>query len=104
MRPRNLPAIIAALAATALFVPIAADAASSRGCAKANGNCSKRKLDGKHYMKMELTRSRWFKTSLFMASFRFSKLYYSSFRGANLRRADLSFGNRAWSDFTNADL
>lgn len=104
MRPRNPIAIVAALVAFAFTVPTVADAVSGRGCAAAGGNCSKRKLDGKHYMKMDLARSRWFKTSLFMASFRFTNLYDSSFRGANLRRADLSFGNRAWSDFRNADL
>ena len=104
MRPRNPIAITAAILATAFTVPAVADAAPGRGCAQAGGNCSKRKLDGKHYMKMDLARSRWFKTSLFMASFRFTNLYDSSFRGAVLRRADLSFGNRAWSDFRNADL
>lgn len=107
MSPRNPHAIAAAILALSIGGgAVVADAGppGRRGCAKASGNCSKRKLDGRHYLKMDLTRSRWNGASLFMASFRFSDLWRARFRGANLRRADLSRGNRTNTDFRGADL
>lgn len=106
MVPRNPHAIAAAILALSIGAGTVAQAGppAKRGCAKASGNCSKRKLDGRHYLKMDLTRSRWNGTSLFMASFRFSDLWRARFRGADLRRADLSRGNRTNTDFRGADL
>lgn len=104
MRPRNPLAILAAVTATAVVGPVAADAGSSLACARPKGDCSERKLAGRHFERMELSRSQWMLSSLTNASFRNSNLYDSSFRGAVLRKADLSFGNRAWSNFRGADL
>jgi uncharacterized protein YjbI with pentapeptide repeats len=104
--PRNPKATIGVLFAILAFGATAASAGppAVRGCARASGNCSGKKLVGKHYIKMTLTNSRWVKTMLYQASFRFSDLYGSRFRGANLSRADLSHGNRTQSDFRGANM
>jgi hypothetical protein len=109
MRPRNPYAFTASVLALLVAGSFASSAAlggppSVRGCARASGNCSFKKLDGKHFLKMTLTNSRWVKSSLFLASFRFADLYRAKFRGAKLRRADLSRGNRTRADFRNADM
>jgi hypothetical protein len=108
MRPRKPHAILASALTLLVVVGFSAPASggppSIRGCARASGNCSGKKLDGRHYLKMDLTRSRWVKASLFLASFKFTDLYGTKFRAANLRRADLSHGNRTSADFRDADM
>lgn len=110
MRPRNTKAILATSLALLMTAGFASSAdggtagLSQRGCAKASGNCSGKHLDGRHYMAMSLTRSRWNNASLFLASFRFTDLYKAKFRGATLRRADLRNGNRTRADFRKADM
>lgn len=103
---RNPCATAAATLALLLFaaLPARAGTPAVRGCAKPSGDCSGQKLWGKHYWKMDLTRSRWVRSRLLLASFRFSDLYSATFRRASLRRADLSFGNRTRADFRDADL
>lgn len=106
MSSRNL----IALAATTLLLCLGLSAVAGAGsvvtinCAVPSGNCSGKKLFGKHIWKRDLTRTRWVKSGLLMASFRFSDLYGSNFRGANLRRADLSHGNRTKANFRHANL
>lgn len=110
MRPRNTQAILATTLALLMAVGFTSSANGGtaglfqRGCAKASGNCSGKNLDGRHYVAMSLTRSRWNHASLFLASFRFTDLYKAKFREAKLRRADLRDGNRTRADFRNADM
>jgi hypothetical protein len=106
MCPRNRCAIIATTLCLLLGAGTVAEAGppTHRGCARASGNCSKRKLDGRHYLKMNLTRTRWVRASLFMSSFRFSDLWHANFRGAKLKRADLSRGNRTSRTFRSARM
>lgn len=110
MRPRNSRTPLATAVALLLSLGLApaSDAGTKglfkRGCAKPSGNCSTKDLHGKHYVSMDLTRSRWKGTNLLMASFRFTDLWKANFRGAHLRRADLRNGNRTRANFNKANL
>ncbi|MFL5844898.1 MAG: pentapeptide repeat-containing protein [Solirubrobacteraceae bacterium] len=106
MCPRNPCALVATTLCLCLGFAASADAGPSvsLSCARPSGNCSGKKLFGRHLWKQDLTRTRWVGSKLLMASFRYSDLYGSSFRNAHMRRVDLSYGNRTRADFRNAEL
>ena len=106
MCPRSPCATIATTLALCLGLTASSDAGPvvTLACAKPSGNCSGKKLFGRHLWKQDLTRTKWVGSKLLMASFRYSDLYGANFRNAKMRRVDLSYGNRTRADFRGAEM
>jgi hypothetical protein len=106
MCPRNPCAIIATTLCLCLGLPVVADAGPkvTLSCAVPSGDCSGKKLFGRHIWKRDLTRTKWIGSRLLMASFRFSDLYAANFRNAKARRIDLSYGNRTQANFNGGEF
>jgi hypothetical protein len=106
MCPRTPCALVATLLVLCLgfAAPSNAGPSISVACAVPSGDCSKKKLWGKHMWKRDLTRTRWVNAKLLMASFRYSDLFGANFRYAKMRKVDLSYGNRTRVDFRFARM
>jgi uncharacterized protein YjbI with pentapeptide repeats len=106
MCPRNPCAILATtlVLCLGLAAPSHAGPSISVACAVPSGDCSKKKLWGKHMWKRDLTRTRWVDAKLLMASFRYSDLFGANFRRASMNQVDLSYGNRTRVNFRRAEM
>jgi hypothetical protein len=106
MCPRNPCALIATTLALCLGLAASAEAGPivTLRCAVPSGDCSGKKLFGRHIWKRDLTRTKWVGAKLMMASFRYSDLYSARFRNAKMRQVDLSYGNRTQADFRGAEM
>lgn len=106
MTPRNPCAIIATTLCLCFGLSAVADAGPkiTLSCAVPSGNCSGKKLFGRHIWKADLTRTRWIGSRLLLASFRYSDLYAANFRNAKARRIDLSYGNRTQANFNGGEF